>query len=180
MSRKLLQQALDAMERYQVKSGDFDRFTDEIVALRQELAKPEQEQLAKDQAIYGFSMTIGGKRIDPDSILNDPDKPLDEIPTHPKRKPDATFIDEGSKQEPVAQIRVKNGYWIDTPRSAKVKSLPDGLHNLYTAPPKREWVGLTDDERIKIIDEIRIYSGDYEELTAKAIEDKLKEKNGAT
>jgi hypothetical protein len=42
------------------------------------------------------------------------------------------------EQEPVAQIRIKNGYWIDTPRSAKVKSLPDGLHNLYTAPPKPE------------------------------------------
>jgi hypothetical protein len=42
------------------------------------------------------------------------------------------------EQEPVAQIRIKNGHWIDTPRSAKVKSLPDGLHDLYTAPPKQE------------------------------------------
>jgi hypothetical protein len=50
------------------------------------------------------------------------------------------------EQEPVAQIRVKNGYWIDTPRSAKVKSLLDGLHDLYTAPTKRDWVGLTEHE----------------------------------
>lgn len=38
-----MQLALDVMERYQKKSGDFDRFADEITALRQELAKPEQE-----------------------------------------------------------------------------------------------------------------------------------------
>ena len=42
------------------------------------------------------------------------------------------------EQEPVAQIRVKNGYWLETPRSIKVKSLPDGLHDLYTAPPRKE------------------------------------------
>jgi hypothetical protein len=37
-------------------------------------------------------------------------------------------------QEPVAQIYVKNGHWIDTPR-ADVKGLEDGLHSLYNTPP---------------------------------------------
>jgi hypothetical protein len=32
--------------------------------------------------------------------------------------------------KPVAQIRVKNGHWIDTP-VAEVKDLADGVHNLY-------------------------------------------------
>jgi len=32
--------------------------------------------------------------------------------------------------EPVAQIRIKDGYWIDT-RSAETKSLTNGLHNIY-------------------------------------------------
>lgn len=36
----LMQQALDAMERYQVKRQDFDRFADEITALRERLAQP--------------------------------------------------------------------------------------------------------------------------------------------
>ena len=49
------------------------------------------------------------------------------------------------EQAPVAQIRIKNGYWIDTPQS-QVNHLPDGLHDLYTAPPRKEWVGLTDDD----------------------------------
>jgi hypothetical protein len=39
--RKAAQQALEALERYQVKRQDFDRFADEITALRAALAQPE-------------------------------------------------------------------------------------------------------------------------------------------
>jgi len=55
-------------------------------------------------------------------------------------------IDTSAKPEqaPVAQIRVKRGHWIETPRSIKVKSLPDGLHDLYTAPPRKPWVKITE------------------------------------
>lgn len=42
MSREIMQEALDAMARYQVKSGDFDRFDDVIKNLRQALAQPEK------------------------------------------------------------------------------------------------------------------------------------------
>jgi hypothetical protein len=42
MSREIMQQALDAMAKYQVKSGDFDRFDDVIKNLRQAIAQPEQ------------------------------------------------------------------------------------------------------------------------------------------
>jgi hypothetical protein len=53
---------------------------------------------------------------------------------------------------------------------------------LYTAPPKREWVGLTDDEVHKIIDDCTSDEAELEELNdfAKAIfavEAKLKERN---
>ena len=44
--RELMQQALEALERYQVKRQDFDRFADEIAALRARLAQPEQEPVA--------------------------------------------------------------------------------------------------------------------------------------
>lgn len=36
--REIMQQALDALERYQVKRQDFDRFADEITALTERLA----------------------------------------------------------------------------------------------------------------------------------------------
>jgi hypothetical protein len=47
---------------------------------------------------------------------------------------------------------------------------------LYTAPPKREWVGLTDEERKLIIHEWRHQEGKAAQL-CQAIEAKLKEKN---
>jgi hypothetical protein len=48
---------------------------------------------------------------------------------------------------------------------------------LYTAPPKREWVGLTDEELEPMCDDWRIVFGPYAHDFAKAIEAKLKEKN---
>jgi hypothetical protein len=41
-----MKQALEAMERYQVKRQDFDRFADEITAIKQALAAPVQEPVA--------------------------------------------------------------------------------------------------------------------------------------
>lgn len=49
--------------------------------------------------------------------------------------------------------------------------LPDGMHNLYTTPPKREWVGLTDDEFDSINPKLSLFQ------FYKAIEAKLKSKN---
>ena len=54
MSREIMQQALDEMARYQVKSGDFDRFDDVIKNLRQALAQPEQEHIE-----CGYDETVG-------------------------------------------------------------------------------------------------------------------------
>ena len=44
--RQAAQQALEALKRYQVKRQDFDRFADEITALRTALEQPEQEPVA--------------------------------------------------------------------------------------------------------------------------------------
>lgn len=41
------------------------------------------------------------------------------------------------EQTPVAQIYVKNGYWIET-RNAETKGLSDGLHSIYTAPVSKQ------------------------------------------
>ena len=52
-----------------------------------------------------------------------------------------------------------------------------GIYNipLYTAPPRKEWVGLTEDEVSLIYAEPQTHVGQY----ARAIEAKLKEKNSA-
>jgi hypothetical protein len=81
-----------------------------------------------------------------------------------------------SPQEPVA--------WFcelpDNKISIKIVGKPTegNWKPLYTAPPQREWQGLTDDE---ILEEYRQSYGDDGDLTdvyfARAIETKLKEKN---
>jgi hypothetical protein len=48
---------------------------------------------------------------------------------------------------------------------------------LYTSPPQRPWVGLTNNELQPIADEYRILFGGWVEDFARAIEAKLKEKN---
>ena len=50
---------------------------------------------------------------------------------------------------------------------------------LYTAPPKKQWVGLTDDEVSEIIDREIGFNSCWgpEETFARAIEAKLREKN---
>ena len=59
------------------------------------------------------------------------------------------------------------------------KSGGEGRSPLYTAPPKREWVGLTDEEVSEIIDREIGFNSCWgpEEKFARAIEQALKEKN---
>ena len=79
------------------------------------------------------------------------------------------------KQGPVA--------WLDAEMSQAytIDELPDasgtGFLPLYTAPPKKEWVGLTDQE-INSVCYKRDWTAPWTNTTfARAIEAKLKEKN---
>jgi hypothetical protein len=68
-----------------------------------------------------------------------------------------------TKQEPVAWMMLEN------------KLVP-----IHTAPPQREWQGLTDEERLRCFDDVDWNKVDWcpdHEQYAKAIEAKLKEKN---
>jgi hypothetical protein len=80
-----------------------------------------------------------------------------------------------AQQEPVA--------WLDAEMSQAytIDELPDasgtGFLPLYTAPPKREWVGLTDEE-INSVRYKRDWTATWTDTTfARAIEAKLKERN---
>jgi len=57
--------------------------------------------------------------------------------------------------------------------------MKDSIHNqpLYTTPPQRTWVGLTDDEIVLIVAECAASHQHTDIHFAKAIEAKLKEKN---
>jgi hypothetical protein len=73
------------------------------------------------------------------------------------------------KQEPVALV-------LD---GVLVKSAIPGKFtgHLYTTPPQRTWVGLTNNELQPIADEYRILFGSWVEDFARAIEAKLRSKN---
>ena len=73
------------------------------------------------------------------------------------------------EQEPVAFICQGNAYMADD-----VDEYCTAMHiPLYTTPPQRTWVGLTDEEREELMDIYDVASTDY----AQAIEAKLKGKN---
>jgi hypothetical protein len=62
MSREVMQQALEALERYQVKRQDFDRFADEIAALRAALAEPAAPQDEPYLCVYEYDSPFGLNR----------------------------------------------------------------------------------------------------------------------
>jgi hypothetical protein len=78
--------------------------------------------------------------------------------------------------EPVAWI-AKDRSSIEVSIMSAEYMMAQGFEPLYTAPPKREWVGLTDEEIEDIWGEPIgcMFSGHYKGI--KAIEAKLKEKN---
>jgi hypothetical protein len=64
--------------------------------------------------------------------------------------------------------------WIAHNEAEIPKLVASNIRPLYTAPPKREWAGLTDDERNKIL---MSHKPSWERCIAEEIEAKLKEKN---
>lgn len=87
-----------------------------------------------------------------------------------------TAIEQAEKQEPVAWIkRSAKGNIIDL-----LNEPDDGAEPIYTHPPKRQWVGLMDEEidsMVEVTDLSGAYYYDDLYAVARAIEAKLKDKN---
>ena len=147
--RELLQQALDALEAWDARGR-----LRVIEAIRTRLAQPEPN-------IQWVELSD-----------NDAEE-LKAAIEKEGRKPNATLTNEGTMPEPVAWAKLTNGLLLDFILPEEHESY-EGEYTipLYTAPPKKEWVGLTDDERY-------LNDGRSEEEIeyAKSIEAKLKEKN---
>ena len=84
------------------------------------------------------------------------------------------------EQEPVAWAMLHdNGHYIDAihpDEHARVEG--KYIHPLYTTPPQRTWVGLTDEEMMQIYIDLKSVAGFYSvEKYARAIEAKLRSKN---
>lgn len=88
-------------------------------------------------------------------------------------------IEEAEKQEPVAWVEVKEGGVSYATYHDAASKLPNDIRfDLYTRPPKREWVSLTDFEIDQIYCDHHDNNGDPISLGyERALEAKLWEKN---
>ena len=157
MSIEAMKQALEALEWIvRVNAMDYEykqKAAEPITALRQAIAEAEKEATLQE-------MSDIGQEIEPWDTS------------------DMAHRSGGLsvEQEPVAWMR-DDGTLLFA--DGNVFAVGQAF---YTAPPKREWVGLTDDEIHKIIDDCTPNNAAQVELSdfAKAIsnaEAKLKEKN---
>jgi hypothetical protein len=87
-------------------------------------------------------------------------------------------MDAQSAQEPVGTLNISRykGHLVNHDFDY-FGELPDGTYSVYTAPPKREWVGMTDEEIREIHSASR---GQDVGVATGLIEAKLKEKNNGT
>ena len=119
-----------------------EMYSDTIESLRARLAQPEPEPVA----------TLFGSL------------PVYDVP--PKQEPVA-WVENLENARPHCVTDLKYCSVAQHERGEHLKYIP-----LYTAPPQREWQGLTDEEIEKL------YLGSFDEgQFARAIEAKLKEKN---
>jgi len=134
------------IERHAENWGDIGKMMDEYVAAK--LAKPEQKQECETCAAKR-------KRLLDAGFLK---SPLREEPAKPEQEPVAT----------VTKI-MHNGTYYEGYFDSHIR-LKVGT-KLYTSPPRKEWVGLTDEEAAICWTTSAVQSW-------KNIEAKLKEKNG--
>ncbi len=95
--------------------------------------------------------------------------------------PNCPTIAELESQEPIYQYQLASGAWIDQTKESHDYNVRHGqatVRVLYTHPPQRTWVGLTDEEAQKTFAEHNCdISTHLAGILARAIEAKLKEKN---
>jgi len=86
-------------------------------------------------------------------------------------------IEEAEKQEPVAWVTFVESFG-GYPKLKASETQKEGYVSVFTAPPKREWVGLTFEEAMLIAADFGEMDSHKEQyLFVQAIEAKLKERN---
>ena len=163
MSREAMQMALEALEN----AGEAVYARGGIAAVGSlNIAAKALRQALKTKYEQARSLT--------DELMDCVDRLGSEADTVDPRVWQHLLVYAPQKQEPVAWANSFDLKNFDM----KVRTCPDLHHTvpLYTALPKRTWVGLTDEEIAKVI------SGQFAEQNywvkiTRAIEAKLKEKN---
>ena len=166
-------QALKALEVATTPlAKDRQEVLEAIASLRHALEQPKQEPFEYWSAVEGWVK-------------------IDEVREHFDSVGCGTIYKtagEGRVPLAIAQPKKEPVAWISKQSLAEVKDFDatvygrggfDDATPLYTEPPKREWVGLTDEERRSICDKFENDNGHIQAgmSYARAIEAKLKELN---
>ena len=176
-----------------------ERFEQAIQALRKALAQPEQEQKTPlkvlNLTVFTETRLRNGRVYDVETLQAMTNRDILAIPDMGKKALKEVMealdvyavnmsqerVDETAKREhePVGYIDgMYGGYMVFTPLNPSAVYLNGTA--LYTAPPKREWVGLTDVEIMGMTCECvddGTFNMDCARDFANRIEAKLKEKN---
>jgi hypothetical protein len=169
--KELMQQALDALEGYarncQCEGGGAP--CDAAEALRARLAQPEPAECDGGQCgIGGYCKQCPKTKSDvPETAFGEIKPVLYQVRGRPNWDTEPKWGEWKFCTEPVAN---------DYKKTPVLHDWEYQVRSLYTAPPQREWHGLTDEEIMSLLPgAVRLPPGWSE--TVRAIEAKLKEKN---
>ena len=191
--RKAAEMALEALEMF-CEHGAILRPLETKETLRQALAQPEQEQKTPlkvlNLTVFTENRLRNGRVYDVETLQAMTNRDILAIPDMGKKALKEVMealdvyavnmsqerVDETAKgeHEPVAWMHNFIEGTVITHEPADIDRHPDRWTPLYTAPPKREWVGLTDEEidaAVKSCNTLDTYK------YFRAIEAKLKDKN---
>ena len=154
--RDLMQQALEALEYYNSSEDYFPTPASKLIPnLRARLAQPEP--VAYDQTSLELCEICGWKTLIPDDGCLNCKRWKKPEPIAWISKESLYRLSKGGNSNGTVPVHVKQSIASNTP--------------LYTAPPQREWQGLTDEEIQQMSKGGTFY--DF----ARAVEAKLKDKN---
>jgi len=174
MSREIMQQALDALEYHTMQTRPINHTDKAIEALKQELAKPEPQVCCGDYEKCWKACTPRGRwlaekelahleQVDYEKLTAKFGEQAKEYLVAAKKnwEPESHIVkwsipvdpnnfgeplaqpEQAEKQEPAAWMYKGNFHDFDPSEWASPEF---AVTPLYTAPPRKEWVGLTEHE----------------------------------
>jgi len=199
MSRELLKQALYALKYHSIQTRPIDLTNETIEALCQELAKPEQEHMfdTPESHIVKWSIPVDPNNFgeplaqpEPQVCCNDYEKCIKACTPRGRWLAEQELAKPEQEPEIVRRVKRYMGKRRESVGSPHITAkeciaLANWIDSILTAPSRKEWVGLTDDEIKEVLDlNVAPWSLSGVALQhvmddARALEAKLKEKNNA-
>ena len=181
--REVMQQALEALERYQVKRQDFDRFADEITALRAALEQQAEPICPSCKAKVLFECVACSSNNYPTQQQAEPppEWPLIKNILDEYGLDAIAFVADWKaaqqQAEPVAYFDFQE-LKFTWAKHMKIGPVPVSIKvdpmKLYSEAAQRQWVGLTDDD---FLEACQIAERGNYLVAFQRIQIKLKERN---